>query len=34
MQYNMKKTFSKNENKIKVYNKKVFYDTNGNYTIY
>lgn len=34
MQYNMKKMFNKNENKIKVYNKKVFYDTNGNYTIY
>lgn len=26
--------FNKNENEIKVYNKKVFYDTNGNYTIY
>lgn len=34
MQYNMKKMFNKNENKIKVYNKKVFYDTNGNYTIH
>lgn len=30
----MKKMFNKNENKIKVYNKKVFYDINGNYIIY